>query len=61
MSAERRPIAFTLNGSACRVEVEPRELLIDVLRDRLRLPGTKRSCDVEVCGACTVLVEGLPV
>ena len=61
MSADRRPIAFTLNGGACSVEVEPRELLIDVLRDRLRLPGTKRSCDVEVCGACTVLVEGLPV
>jgi carbon-monoxide dehydrogenase small subunit len=61
MSADGRPIAFTLNGGACSVEVEPRELLIDVLRDRLRLPGTKRSCDVEVCGACTVLVEGLPV
>ena len=61
MSADQRPIAFTLNGGACSVEVEPRELLIDVLRDRLRLPGTKRSCDVEVCGACTVLVEGLPV
>jgi carbon-monoxide dehydrogenase small subunit len=61
MSAEPRPITFTLNGSACEVDVEPRELLIDVLRDRLRLPGTKRSCDVEVCGACTVLVDGLPV
>ena len=61
MSAERRSIALTLNGAACRVDVEPRELLIDVLRDRLRLTGTKRSCDVEVCGACTVLVDGLPV
>lgn len=61
MSGEARTIAFTLNGRACEVAVEPRELLIDVLRERLRLTGTKRSCDVEVCGACTVLVDGLPV
>jgi carbon-monoxide dehydrogenase small subunit len=53
-------VDMTLNGSATSVEVEPRELLIDVLRDRLRLKGTKRSCDVQVCGACTVLVDGLP-
>jgi aerobic-type carbon monoxide dehydrogenase small subunit (CoxS/CutS family) len=36
-------------------------LLIDFLRDDLALKGTKRSCDVQVCGACTVLVDGLPV
>ena len=42
-------------------EVEPQELLLDVLRDRLGLTGAKRSCDVQVCGACTVLVDGLPV
>ncbi|WP_240788672.1 (2Fe-2S)-binding protein [Ramlibacter henchirensis] len=51
---------MTLNGSEASVEIEPSELLIDVLRDRLRLKGTKRSCDVQVCGACTVLVDGLP-
>ena len=61
MSRETHAIRFTLNGAECRVDVEPRELLIDVLRDRLDLTGTKRSCDVEVCGACTVLVDGLPV
>jgi carbon-monoxide dehydrogenase small subunit len=54
-------IDFTVNGEAVSVEVEPRELLIDVLRERLALKGTKRSCDVQVCGACTVLVDGMPV
>jgi carbon-monoxide dehydrogenase small subunit len=54
-------IAFTLNGEAVAASVEPRELLIDMLRGRFALTGTKRSCDVEVCGACTVLVDGLPV
>jgi carbon-monoxide dehydrogenase small subunit len=53
-------VEMTLNGSRTEVEIEPRDLLIDVLRDRLRLKGTKRSCDVQVCGACTVLVDGLP-
>jgi len=37
------------------------ELLLDVLRERLGLTGAKRSCDVEVCGACTVLIDGHPV
>jgi carbon-monoxide dehydrogenase small subunit len=54
-------ISLTLNGCASSLEVLPFELLIDVLRDRLNLKGTKRSCDVEVCGACTVLVDGLPI
>ena len=61
MSTETTTVAFTLNGAPCEVELEPRELLIDVLRERLRLTGTKRSCDVQVCGACTVLIDGLPV
>ena len=42
-------------------DVPPQELLLDFLRDRLGLTGAKRSCDVQVCGACTVLVDGLPV
>ena len=55
------PLRLVLNGRPESAEVEPRELLIDVLRSRFGLTGTKRSCDVEVCGACTVLVDGLPV
>ena len=58
---EVTPLSFTLNGKPVEVAIEPSELLIDALRDRLGLKGTKRSCDVEVCGACTVLVDGLPV
>jgi aerobic carbon-monoxide dehydrogenase small subunit len=54
-------IALRLNGRNVSLAVAPFELLIDVLRDRLGLKGTKRSCDVEVCGACTVLADGLPV
>ena len=55
------PVSFKLNGRSQEIEVEPHELLLDVIRDRLGLTGTKRSCDVQVCGACTVLVDGRPV
>ena len=44
-----------------RLSIEPRETLADVVRDRLGLVGTKVSCDAQVCGACTVLVDGLAV
>jgi carbon-monoxide dehydrogenase small subunit len=50
-----------LNGQRTVVDVEPQDLLLDVLRERLDLTGAKRSCDVQVCGTCTVLVDGLPV
>lgn len=61
MSSEAMSVSLTLNGHAETVDAAPFDLLIDVLRDRIGLKGTKRSCDVEVCGACTVLVDGLPV
>ena len=50
-----------LNGRLTPLEVEPQDLLLDVLRERLELTGAKRSCDVQVCGTCTVLVDRLPV
>lgn len=50
-----------VNGAATPLDIEPQELLLDVLRERLRLTGAKRSCDVQVCGTCTVLVDGRPV
>jgi len=54
-------ISLRVNGTEVAAEIEPRELLLDLLRDRLGLTGAKRSCDVQVCGACTVLLDGWPV
>jgi aerobic carbon-monoxide dehydrogenase small subunit len=54
-------LGTTVNGRVVSLDVEPRELLLDVLRERLGLTGAKRSCDVQVCGACTVLLDGAPV
>jgi carbon-monoxide dehydrogenase small subunit len=54
-------VAFSVNGREVVRDLEPQELLLDVLRDSLGLTGAKRSCDVQVCGTCTVLVDGLPV
>jgi aerobic-type carbon monoxide dehydrogenase small subunit (CoxS/CutS family) len=54
-------VATSVNGREIVRDVAPQELLLDFLRDSLGLTGAKRSCDVQVCGACTVLVDGLPV
>jgi carbon-monoxide dehydrogenase small subunit len=53
-----RRVSFTVNGTPREVEVEPRELLVYVLRERLGLTGTNVGCDTSSCGACTVLVGG---
>ena len=53
-----RRVAFTANGTRHDLEIEPRELLVYVLRDRLGLTGTNVGCDTSSCGACTVLVNG---
>src|SRR4051794_32525259 len=50
--------AFTVNGEEVRLALEPRESLLDVLRERLVLTGTKKGCDQGQCGACTVHIDG---
>lgn len=52
---------FTLNGKPTEVEVAPGDLLVNVLRDKLGLIGTKIGCGEGECGACTVLVDGVSV
>ena len=54
-------ISFQLNGKLQRVDCEPADTLAEVLRNTLNLNGTKVSCEVQVCGACTVLVNSAPV
>ena len=54
-------IELRVNGGLHRLEVEPRDRLIDVLRDRLGLTGTKEGCGTGECGACTVILDGRPV
>ena len=53
-------LQFTLNGKVIGVDCEPADTLAEVLRNTLNLNGTKVSCEVQVCGACTVLIDGAP-
>jgi xanthine dehydrogenase YagT iron-sulfur-binding subunit len=52
------PFTFLLNGAPRQVAVEPRVSLLDLLRERLELTGTKKGCDQGTCGACTVWIDG---
>jgi aerobic carbon-monoxide dehydrogenase small subunit len=54
-------ITVTVNGAEHSLEVEPRLLLVHLLREKLGLTGTHVGCDTTNCGACTVLVDGVPV
>ena len=54
-------LTMVLNGEETSIEIEPGDLLVDVLRDRLHLIGTKVGCGEGECGACTVIVDGLAV
>ena len=54
-------IRFSLNGEPVEVQAMPMTRLIDVLREHLRMTGTKEGCGEGECGACTILVDGLPV
>ena len=55
------PVSLTVNGERHELEVEPRLLLVHLLRERLALTGTHVGCDTTSCGACTVLVDGIPI
>lgn len=54
-------VNFKVNGKSCKAIIEPYMLLVDVLRDKLGLTGTKYACGTGDCGACTVLVDGKPM
>jgi len=51
-------VALTVNGEVRRLEIDPRLSILDLLRDRLGLTGTKKGCNQGACGACTVLLNG---
>jgi aerobic-type carbon monoxide dehydrogenase small subunit (CoxS/CutS family) len=53
-------IELRVNGRTHELAIEPSELLLDVLRQDLQLTGSKRGCDDSSCGACTILVDGIP-
>lgn len=54
----KRKIVLNINDENYEVEVEPNRLLVDVIRDDIGLTGTKKGCEIGVCGACTVLLDG---
>ena len=58
---EKRKIFLNVNDEIYDLEVFPNETLLEVLRDHLELTGAKEGCDDGSCGACTVLIDGLPV
>ncbi|MEO6781848.1 MAG: (2Fe-2S)-binding protein [Bradyrhizobium sp.] len=57
-AGRRHPVRFSLNGSPCAGEAEPRLLLTDFLRHQIGATGTHVGCEHGVCGACTVLIDG---
>ena len=54
-------VSLTVNGKSVTGEVEPRTLLVELLREHLRLTGTHVGCDTSQCGACTVHVDGIAI
>jgi aerobic-type carbon monoxide dehydrogenase small subunit (CoxS/CutS family) len=57
----KKTISIRVNGSEQSVEVEPRVTLLELVREQFNLTGAKLGCDIQVCGACTLLLDGKPV
>jgi xanthine dehydrogenase YagT iron-sulfur-binding subunit len=57
----KTPVELTINGQKHTLQLEPRVILLDTLRDQLDITGAKRVCDHAECGACTVLIDSKPV
>jgi aerobic carbon-monoxide dehydrogenase small subunit len=57
----KKTISLKVNGIERSVEVEPRTTLLDLVREQFSLTGAKLGCDIQVCGACTLLLDGKPV
>jgi len=57
----KTPVELTINGQKHTLQLEPRVILLDTLRDQLDITGAKRVCDRAECGACTVLIDSKPV
>src|SRR2546427_11755306 len=60
-SVKKELIELRVNGRSHELAIEPTKLLLDALRQDLQLTGSKRACDDSSCGACTVLVDGIPM
>jgi carbon-monoxide dehydrogenase small subunit len=56
-----KSIEFDLNSKRYCLDIDPEELLIDIIRDKIGLTGTKKGCETGECGACTVILDGKPV
>jgi len=54
-------LRFRLNGKDCKASVSPDQLLVEFIREQLGLTGTKTSCDIGICGACTIILDGKAV
>jgi carbon-monoxide dehydrogenase small subunit len=57
----KKSISLKVNGAERRADVEPRTTLLELVREQFNLTGAKLGCDIQVCGACTLLLDGKPV